>query len=52
VRRQTGWVCIAFVGLGALVVIHIKQGGYLVEGGEDASSTLKTVIDEIMGIFK
>ena len=31
---------------------HIKQGGYLVEGGEDEDSTLATVIDEIMALFK
>jgi OmcA/MtrC family decaheme c-type cytochrome len=31
---------------------HTKQGGYLIEGGEDASSTLGTVIDEIMAIFR
>jgi OmcA/MtrC family decaheme c-type cytochrome len=31
---------------------HTKQGGYLIEGGEDASSTLHTVIDEIMALFK
>jgi len=31
---------------------HTKQGGYLVEGGEDATSTLGTVIDEIMAIFR
>ena len=32
--------------------LHTKQGGYLIEGGEDPSSTLGTVIDEIMAIFK
>jgi OmcA/MtrC family decaheme c-type cytochrome len=32
--------------------LHTKQGGYLVEGGEDATSTLGTVIDEIMAIFR
>jgi hypothetical protein len=31
---------------------HTKQGGYLIEGGEDASSTLGTVIDKIMAIFE
>jgi OmcA/MtrC family decaheme c-type cytochrome len=31
---------------------HIKQGGYLVEAGEDATGTLQTVIDEIMALFK
>jgi len=31
---------------------HTKQGGYLIEGGEDDSSTLSTVIDEIMAMFK
>jgi hypothetical protein len=31
---------------------HAKQGGYLVEAGEDASATLQGVIDEIMAIFK
>ncbi|UCC88729.1 MAG: hypothetical protein JSV81_05325, partial [Anaerolineales bacterium] len=32
--------------------LHTKQGGYLVEGGEDAGATLGTVIDEMMAIFK
>jgi OmcA/MtrC family decaheme c-type cytochrome len=31
---------------------HTKQGGYLVEGGEDATGTLLTVINEIMAFFK
>jgi OmcA/MtrC family decaheme c-type cytochrome len=31
---------------------HTKQGGYLIEGGEDASGTLYTVIDKIMEIFR
>jgi hypothetical protein len=31
---------------------HTTQGGYLIEGGEDSSSTLNTVIDEIMAIFQ
>jgi OmcA/MtrC family decaheme c-type cytochrome len=31
---------------------HTKQGGYLIEGGEDASSTLLTVIEDIMAMFK
>ncbi len=31
---------------------HTKQGGYLVEAGEDAGATLGTVIDEIMAIFR
>jgi len=31
---------------------HIKQNGYLVEAGEDASGTLQSVIDEMMAIFK
>ena len=30
---------------------HTKQGGYLIEAGEDTSSTLSTVIDEIMAMF-
>ncbi len=30
---------------------HTKQGGYLIEAGEDPVSTLTTVIDEIMAIF-
>jgi len=39
---------------GGLMVFnqHVKQGGYLVEGGEDEDSTLATVIDEIMATFK
>jgi OmcA/MtrC family decaheme c-type cytochrome len=32
--------------------LHTQQGGYLVEGGEDSSVTLATVIDEIMAFFK
>ncbi len=31
---------------------HVKQGGYLVDGGEDYTITLRGVIDEIMAIFK
>jgi hypothetical protein len=31
---------------------HVRQGGYLVEAGEDASGTLQSVIDEIMALFK
>jgi OmcA/MtrC family decaheme c-type cytochrome len=31
---------------------HTKQGGYMTEAGEDAGSTLSTVIDEIMTIFE
>jgi OmcA/MtrC family decaheme c-type cytochrome len=31
---------------------HIKQGGYLVTAGEDATATLKAVIDQIMAMFK
>jgi OmcA/MtrC family decaheme c-type cytochrome len=31
---------------------HTKQGGYLVEGGEDATSTLQKIIDEIMALFQ
>jgi OmcA/MtrC family decaheme c-type cytochrome len=30
---------------------HTAQGGYLVEGGEDADSTLWTIIFEIMALF-
>jgi hypothetical protein len=32
--------------------LHTTQGGYLVEAGEDASSTLQNVIDQIMALFK
>jgi hypothetical protein len=32
--------------------LHTEQGGYLVEGGEDANSTLSSIVDEIMAIFK
>jgi hypothetical protein len=32
--------------------LHTTQGGYLIEGGEDASSTLDNVINEIMALFK
>jgi len=31
---------------------HVKQGGYLIDGGEDADSALLAVIDEIMALFK
>jgi OmcA/MtrC family decaheme c-type cytochrome len=31
---------------------HTKQGGYLIEAGEDASGTLGSTIDEIMALFK
>ncbi len=31
---------------------HTKQGGYLIEGGEDELSTLATVIDEIIALFR
>jgi OmcA/MtrC family decaheme c-type cytochrome len=31
---------------------HTKQGGYLIEAGDDPSSTLKAVTEEIMGLFK
>jgi len=31
---------------------HVRQGGYLVEAGEDASGTLQSVIDEMMALFK
>ncbi|MGB8984153.1 MAG: hypothetical protein WCC12_19965, partial [Anaerolineales bacterium] len=32
--------------------LHMAQGGYMVEAGEDAGSTLGTVIDKIMALFK
>jgi OmcA/MtrC family decaheme c-type cytochrome len=32
--------------------LHTEQGGYLIEAGEDADSTLATVIDQIMALFK
>jgi OmcA/MtrC family decaheme c-type cytochrome len=31
---------------------HTKQGGYLIEAGEDDLATILTVIDDIMAIFK
>ncbi len=31
---------------------HTKQGGYLVEGGDDYPTILGQVIDFIMGLFK
>jgi OmcA/MtrC family decaheme c-type cytochrome len=31
---------------------HMKQGGYLIDGGEDPLSILNQVINEIMGLFK
>jgi hypothetical protein len=30
---------------------HTKQGGYLIEAGEDAAGTLGAVIKEIRAIF-
>jgi hypothetical protein len=30
---------------------HTKQGGYLIEGGEDEGAVLLAVIDEIMALF-
>jgi OmcA/MtrC family decaheme c-type cytochrome len=32
--------------------LHVQQGGYLVDAGEDETGTLNTVIDQIMAIFK
>jgi hypothetical protein len=32
--------------------LHTTQGGYMVEAGEDAVSTLTNVIDEVMAFFK
>ncbi|MBW7882517.1 MAG: hypothetical protein H3C34_07760 [Caldilineaceae bacterium] len=31
---------------------HTKQGGYLIEQGEDASKILSEVIDQVMAWFK
>jgi len=31
---------------------HTKQGGYLIEGGDDYTSVLGKVIDYIMALFK
>jgi OmcA/MtrC family decaheme c-type cytochrome len=31
---------------------HTKQGGYLIEGGDDSASVLDKVIDYIMGLFR
>ncbi len=31
---------------------HTKQGGYMIEGGDDYTSILNAVIDYIMGLFK
>ena len=31
---------------------HVKQGGYLIEGGEDPDAALLDVIGEIMSYFK
>jgi len=36
----------------AIFNLHTEQGGYLIEAGEDADSTLATVIDQIMALFK
>jgi OmcA/MtrC family decaheme c-type cytochrome len=39
---------------GGLIILnqHTKQGGYLIDGGEDPDSALLSVIDEIMAMFK
>jgi OmcA/MtrC family decaheme c-type cytochrome len=36
----------------AVFNLHTTQGGYIIEAGEDATSTLNTMIDQIMAIFK
>jgi len=36
----------------AVLNLHMTQGGYMVEAGEDANGTLNTVIDQIMALFK
>jgi OmcA/MtrC family decaheme c-type cytochrome len=39
---------------GELIVLnqHMKQGGYLIDGGDDPDALLLAVIDEIMAMFK
>ena len=39
---------------GGLMVFskHIQQGGYMIEAGEDPQGTLRTVIDQVMELFK
>jgi len=36
----------------AVMNLHMEEGGYMVEAGEDANATLQSVIDQIMAIFK
>jgi OmcA/MtrC family decaheme c-type cytochrome len=38
---------------GGLIILnqHVRQGGYLIDGGEDPDSLLLAVIDEIMAMF-
>jgi len=36
----------------AVLNLHMTQGGYMVEAGEDAEGTLNLVIDQIMALFK
>jgi len=36
----------------AVLYQHLTQGGYMIEAGEDASGTLKSVIDKVMEFFK
>ena len=31
---------------------HTKNGGYMIEAGDDPAGTLGTVIDSIMSLFK
>jgi len=40
--------------LGGLTVfnLHLQQGGYLIDAGEDSSATLQSVLDKIMSLFK
>jgi OmcA/MtrC family decaheme c-type cytochrome len=39
---------------GGLAVLnqHMTEGGYMVEAGEDSATTLQSVIDEVMALFK
>ena len=39
---------------GGLAVLnqHMTEGGYMVEAGEDSTTTLQSVIDEVMALFK
>jgi hypothetical protein len=36
----------------AVLNLHLTQGGYMIEAGDDAGGTLNTVIEKVMALFK